>query len=50
MIPKRKAATDIPERLAVFDPADWETVLEWASARREYLAPLVRTGPGGLML
>lgn len=45
MIPKRKVAADIPPRLAVFDPADWGTVLEWAKARRAYLAPLARTHP-----
>lgn len=45
MIPKRKAATDVPARLAAFDPANWGTVLEWAAARREHLAPLARTHP-----
>lgn len=45
MIPKRKTATDVPAKLAKFDPADWGTVLDWASARREHLAPLARTHP-----
>lgn len=45
MIPKRKAATDLPAKLAKFDPADWGTVLEWAAERREHLAPLAGTHP-----
>lgn len=45
MIPKRKSAADVPAKLANFDPADWGTVLEWAGARRDYLAPLARTHP-----
>ncbi|MDZ4091646.1 MAG: hypothetical protein U1D68_10630 [Arthrobacter sp.] len=45
MIPKRKTTTDMPERLAKFDPANWGTVLEWAAARRGHLAPLARTHP-----
>lgn len=43
MIPKRKAVTDIPPRLAVFEPADWGTVFEWARARRAHFEPLRRT-------
>jgi hypothetical protein len=45
MIPKRKTGTDVPQRLAVFDPTHWGTVLEWAGARREHLQPLTRTHP-----
>lgn len=45
MIPKRKTGTDMPQRLAVFDPTNWGTVLEWAGARREHLQPLARTHP-----
>ncbi|BCW70345.1 hypothetical protein NicSoilB8_13890 [Arthrobacter sp. NicSoilB8] len=43
MIPKRKAVTDVPARLAVFEPADWGTVFEWARARRTHFEPLRRT-------
>lgn len=43
MIPKRKAIGDIPPRLAVFEPAEWGTVFEWAEARRAHFRPLRRT-------
>lgn len=40
MIPKRKAVTDVPASLAVFDPQQWGSVLDWATARRQHMAPL----------
>lgn len=42
---KQKATVDLPARLAVFEPAEWGAVLEWAAARREHLAALSRTSP-----
>ena len=46
MIPKRKEVTDIPPRLAVFEPAHWGTVFEWAEARRAHFGPLRRSASG----
>lgn len=43
MIPKRKPVGDVPSRLAVFEPAEWGTVFEWAEARRQHFRPLRRT-------
>jgi hypothetical protein len=42
---KQKATVDLPARLAVFEPAEWQTVLEWAAVRRKHLAPIATTAP-----
>lgn len=52
MIPKRKAVTDVPANLAVFDPQQWDSVLDWVVARRAHLGPVAvnhveAIGPGG---
>ncbi|MDP9694454.1 UNVERIFIED_ORG: hypothetical protein J2X79_002013 [Arthrobacter globiformis] len=42
---KRKATVDVPARLAVFEPAEWGSVLEWAAARRRHLAAVAGSSP-----
>lgn len=46
MIPKRKAVTDVPPKLAVFEPSDWGSVLDWVVARRAHLQSLAMSDPG----